>query len=95
MKRIRSVLLLGMVLGLGACTPSPEKVCAHAAQLAGGGGSSPESAARHQQECLTGMTRLRAEHPAEYKTAAKCIMDATNSDGMMACIRPVMSMLGP
>ena len=39
------------------------------------------------------MTAIQAAHPAEYKTAAKCVMDATTEDGVAACVIPLLGLM--
>ncbi len=87
-----SVLAIGLCLG--ACTPSPEKVCEHANTVMNAGRTrTAEQNAHDRTECVRDLTTIQQQHAAEYKTAAKCMMDASTRDTMMACMMPLLAFL--
>lgn len=91
---IVGVGILAICLGLGACTPSPQKVCDHANGLMNTGGTrTAEQTARGQADCIRELTTVQQQHPAEYKVAAKCMMDATTREATVACMLPLIAFI--
>ena len=73
----KSWLLLGAVLSMGCGTPSPEKLCARAAEL---------SQDVSQTECQALLEQEQRWDPVVYKTHAKCIMAAKDEASVAECL---------
>lgn len=80
------VLTLG-VLTLGACTPSPSKLCDHMNEVVKKelGELPPEFASECIEEAERTKTKLQRKGPGEYRNFANCVMDATTLEAMDGC----------
>ncbi|MEI8254549.1 MAG: hypothetical protein WCJ30_02630 [Deltaproteobacteria bacterium] len=86
--------VLAIGLGLAACTPSPAKVCEHANTVMNAGRTRTAEQNEHDRtRCVADLTTIQSQHAAEYKTAAKCMMDASTRETMMACMMPLIAFL--
>ncbi len=63
---------------IAACTPSPEKVCAHEVEL------SPLVAER---ECVELLAAFRAEEPPKFKSYGNCVLESKNIASLSSCHR--------
>jgi hypothetical protein len=87
----RIVLFVSAAVLLIACTPPPEKVCAHLDELdrADPNLKLPSTPKRSRPSkllsCTKGLTELKAVDPKLYDSAAKCIGKATKSADAWDC----------
>ena len=80
MKQLQLVLTSLAVVGLSACTPGPEEVCAHADKIAS------EQEAQPIENCVKRLELKRDTRPKEYRKLAPCVMGAKNVDAINGCL---------
>ncbi len=92
MKKLSTVFALCLFVPmLGACTPSPEKLCDHAFEIikkeAGDKAADmpEEDLKKAKEKCVKDVEKDKAEKPDEYKEKATCFMAAKDMESMGKC----------
>jgi hypothetical protein len=81
MRRFLATFAL-VALGIG-CTPSPEKVCKHAMDLAEKEGDKPSD--KKLNNCTKDLTEMKEKEPEQYKCMAPCANDAKEFSDLRDC----------
>jgi hypothetical protein len=82
----RSTLARSFVFGLvvassaAACTPTPEKVCAHLKEVI------KDKDMQDTAQCTTMMTAMKGMLGDKWKPTAKCLMDAKDENSAEKCM---------